>query len=629
MEDYFCTCGSDQEEAADHSMACALWDDEEFASGHAIWSEDDQGLIYLDPGTSLHEAVEEAMAGVMGDPPEDLPLTSDADWDPPAEPKVYETFEEACQKKEETILEEWADGDVPKNYTMDGVSRVWNPDIGAWESKAMKCHCAVPDTGANLCLHCQVWRPGKENVKPGKSPYGMDHWRPLFWAESEVFCNCEPPMIWQCQTCHVKRTKESEPFQVHHSTNKSGSTTTFAPLCRHPGRPLLYPDGATLHGSSHTGTVPAGYKPDFAVYLDKIWTAETLAIQVPWPDMSVPDLADEHMIALVDLIGRMIGKGQTVEVGCIGGHGRTGTLLAMVALEHGVDTPEEAVKYVRANYCDQAIESATQEWYVAKYFAVTRGLDVPEKPKVVYSTGSSVAVGANKGKTGKKKNDTQGIWYCGLCAKDAWDQDDACFHCRATFSNAGVRPLAEWHQLWVKGHEAETKARIAKATLLAAEAGHGVTTLKVVTATDDATTKLKVRTDHLDRRVDEDGYTHATDCMCEDCKTWRGEAAIEKALDQLDSGTPHLTSRLPFSHSQAGPPTQALLGKMRLTQPLGTLSIFEHKGRTYIPTAFTCERCERRLFYKVRYANAAHCSRTELVHADDLTKITRCKGGKH
>jgi protein-tyrosine phosphatase len=55
--------------------------------------------------------------------------------------------------------------------------------------------------------------------------------------------------------------------------------------------------------------------------------------------------------------------GQLVEIGCIGGHGRTGTALACLAFLSGVQR-QEAVPWVKANYCSSAVESPEQAAFV-------------------------------------------------------------------------------------------------------------------------------------------------------------------------------------------------------------------------------------------------------------------------
>ena len=56
-----------------------------------------------------------------------------------------------------------------------------------------------------------------------------------------------------------------------------------------------------------------------------------------------------------------------MEVGCLGGSGRTGTVLACMAVLAGVPPPE-AVPWVRETYRREAVETADQEAWV-QWFA--------------------------------------------------------------------------------------------------------------------------------------------------------------------------------------------------------------------------------------------------------------------
>ena len=57
---------------------------------------------------------------------------------------------------------------------------------------------------------------------------------------------------------------------------------------------------------------------------------------------------------------------ERVEVACHGGHGRTGTALACLAILDGV-RPAEAVRYVRQHYHPRAIETPWQRRYVRQF----------------------------------------------------------------------------------------------------------------------------------------------------------------------------------------------------------------------------------------------------------------------
>jgi protein-tyrosine phosphatase len=56
--------------------------------------------------------------------------------------------------------------------------------------------------------------------------------------------------------------------------------------------------------------------------------------------------------------------GQRVEIGCLGGHGRTGTALACLAVLSG-EPANQAVAWVRTNYCSNAIETPEQAAFVS------------------------------------------------------------------------------------------------------------------------------------------------------------------------------------------------------------------------------------------------------------------------
>ncbi|MCK5246315.1 protein tyrosine phosphatase, partial [Candidatus Bipolaricaulota bacterium] len=56
-------------------------------------------------------------------------------------------------------------------------------------------------------------------------------------------------------------------------------------------------------------------------------------------------------------------NGERLEIGCIGGLGRTGTVLACMAILSGVSA-EGAVDWGRTNYDSRAVETSEQEDWV-------------------------------------------------------------------------------------------------------------------------------------------------------------------------------------------------------------------------------------------------------------------------
>ena len=83
------------------------------------------------------------------------------------------------------------------------------------------------------------------------------------------------------------------------------------------------------------------------------------------PDMKTP--ADfEQFDNMINWIQDKINDGKIVHVGCLGGHGRTGMVLS--ALAYKMLGIEDAITYVRENYCEEAVETMSQvKWLNAHY----------------------------------------------------------------------------------------------------------------------------------------------------------------------------------------------------------------------------------------------------------------------
>ena len=115
-------------------------------------------------------------------------------------------------------------------------------------------------------------------------------------------------------------------------------------------------------------------KPDLSIYLDYSWidygdilghgyhvyaNGETPYIFVDWPDMKGIGL--ESLVRLEWIARKNITEGKRIEIGCLGGHGRTGTLLACILSDlEGMNDANEVVKEIRKRHCTKAVETATQ-----------------------------------------------------------------------------------------------------------------------------------------------------------------------------------------------------------------------------------------------------------------------------
>ncbi|HET6950099.1 MAG TPA: hypothetical protein VFI47_06980 [Acidimicrobiales bacterium] len=126
------------------------------------------------------------------------------------------------------------------------------------------------------------------------------------------------------------------------------------------------PDGTQVTAVSFLGDDPydRDAAPAFGLYLDERWDPPWPHEHVAWPDFGVPG-GDDVGPALQRLLDRA-RAGDRVEIGCLGGHGRTGTALACLAVLAG--TPgDAAVDWVRAHYCPDAVETDGQRAFVEGY----------------------------------------------------------------------------------------------------------------------------------------------------------------------------------------------------------------------------------------------------------------------
>ena len=85
-------------------------------------------------------------------------------------------------------------------------------------------------------------------------------------------------------------------------------------------------------------------------------------INIPTPDFQVPPL-DKLDDGLIEAVNAIV-KGHPIYVGCMGGRGRTGLFLAILAKAWGIDQP---VEYVREHYYEHAVETTEQYQFVMDY----------------------------------------------------------------------------------------------------------------------------------------------------------------------------------------------------------------------------------------------------------------------
>ena len=134
---------------------------------------------------------------------------------------------------------------------------------------------------------------------------------------------------------------------------------------------VTFPDGSRVRASSLAERREDDPERAFGLYLDEHWAPTWPAELVAWPDFGLPDAPEVAARQITDAFGRA-QRGELVEVGCLGGSGRTGTVLACMAVLAGVE-PSEAVTWVRRNYRPEAVETSAQERWVAWFASAGAG----------------------------------------------------------------------------------------------------------------------------------------------------------------------------------------------------------------------------------------------------------------
>jgi hypothetical protein len=132
---------------------------------------------------------------------------------------------------------------------------------------------------------------------------------------------------------------------------------------------IQLPDGSWVRGRGLRNPTPAGPEPEYGLYLGSTKMQRKHSIAWPhdwieWPDFLLP----KDSARAIELIRQLHAKaqaGEAVEVACGGGIGRTGTVVAVLAVLTG-KTPAEALAWTRANYHHRAVETPWQRKWIAR-----------------------------------------------------------------------------------------------------------------------------------------------------------------------------------------------------------------------------------------------------------------------
>ena len=142
--------------------------------------------------------------------------------------------------------------------------------------------------------------------------------------------------------------------------NGSSNVTSYKPCHEsHKELPLSGFFGGRIIGANCSNVRP-GY--DIYIALDigpskiPVWV-DAKYIDYPITNMSVPS-SKEDFRQFIKWLVKKFKQGAAIHVGCIGGHGRTGLVLAAFVAE--LTGRKDAAKFIREHHCKSGIESKSQ-----------------------------------------------------------------------------------------------------------------------------------------------------------------------------------------------------------------------------------------------------------------------------
>ena len=158
-----------------------------------------------------------------------------------------------------------------------------------------------------------------------------------------------------------KSKKKKKPVADVIATQASKNAVPKKLVHYHYDHKITFPGGVTVAGSS-LDNLDRFTNPDWGLYADHQWRPEWRAEFITWRDFGLPANYKAAAEAIMDAY-EYAANGDRVEVGCHGGHGRTGVILACMGVLAGLDE-KDAIAFVRRDYCSQALETSEQEWWV-------------------------------------------------------------------------------------------------------------------------------------------------------------------------------------------------------------------------------------------------------------------------
>jgi hypothetical protein len=373
-----CTMEFQRTSNYNHDDSCELWMERTFWDGEDYW-DGEAGYLRIAP------------LGMNPSASHQYPYTADG--------KVISTTADISTYSSRSPWENaddyiW-DGDTPIVSKATADARQSEPQVCDQEDEvnAALITGATPDEYGWVLLPDGSWADQENRVtyRAIKDDKGQDCWVEELWDEVDLsapigegnsFCSCQPEKTYWCTPCGVTRDNKEDKWRwqsvkdVQDYENDWGAWSSNT--CTHAMDPILL-NGVEVYASkvrSHTTDTT----PDLGIYAYSGWNPASPALFIPWQDYGLPTCSYTSAARSIKLAFEAAKDGQAVEVGCMGGHGRTGTILACMAILADSElTGPEAVKLVQAAHCVKAVETSSQEWFVRWFRAWHLGEVFTEK----------------------------------------------------------------------------------------------------------------------------------------------------------------------------------------------------------------------------------------------------------
>jgi hypothetical protein len=169
----------------------------------------------------------------------------------------------------------------------------------------------------------------------------------------------------------------------------------YTPTCKHNTQPVAV-GSRFIYASAYSNLNYPRESIDFGIYFADGWNhlfqppkiygdipgfapppvkAKFPAMVIDWEDGSSLDY--KTIKWLIDGTIANLAEGKKIDVGCFGGHGRTGMFLAcLIGTVESLDA-RESILTMRERYCQEAIETYSQIWGVANFLGTAVPEDIP------------------------------------------------------------------------------------------------------------------------------------------------------------------------------------------------------------------------------------------------------------